>query len=368
MFTENSGDSCGPIAVLVIASTMSLQEANRFVRNVGNSIASSASQFSFEGLTTFDSNDACYGPVTSLDSMLNISGNVSFLQNNIRIFGGAMFLSADSRVNIFENAKVLFDSNRGGNRGGAIYIDDSRVCLTVTIDECFMQFMGQELDFSLSFVNNYGLLAGDDVYGGEIDNCILLNSNISTTGLSGIFLNESHVTIEHENTTLSSISSEPVQVCFCNELGIVCCPSGSGLLGLVCPEMNDVGMIFPGQNLTVQLLAVGQMWGATPAVIRAVPGIFTIRKTGIPIFIEEVVGSTIWLSAVNATCTTLSHSLYTLESFQLLSLFPNSVCDLRHTHCYINQQTVQPTTVQPTNCTANKLYNQQTVQQQTVLL
>ena len=31
MFTENSGDSCGPIAVLVIASTMKLQEANKFV-------------------------------------------------------------------------------------------------------------------------------------------------------------------------------------------------------------------------------------------------------------------------------------------------------------------------------------------------
>ena len=92
--------------------------------------------------------------------------------------------------------------------------------------------------------------------------------------------------------------------------------------------MNDVGRIFPGQSLTVQLLAVGQIWGATPAVIRAVPGMSTIRKTVVPIFIEEVVGSTIWLSAVNGTCTTISHLLHTLEDFQILSLFPSNVCEL----------------------------------------
>ena len=95
MFTENSGDSCGPIAVLVIDSTIKLQEANRFMQSVGNGIASSASQITFEGLTTFDANDACYGPITSLDSTLNISGSIVFIQNNIQIFGGAMFLSAD---------------------------------------------------------------------------------------------------------------------------------------------------------------------------------------------------------------------------------------------------------------------------------
>ena len=83
-----------------------------------------------------------------------------------------------------------------------------------------------ELNFSLSFINNSGLLAGDDIYGGKVDNCDLLNRNISSTSLAGIFLNDPQVTIEHENTTLLSISSDPVQVCLLQSTGNIVLPKG----------------------------------------------------------------------------------------------------------------------------------------------
>ena len=52
-----------------------------------------------------------------------------------------------------------------GNRGGAIYVFDVKACLTDITTTCPL-IMGQ--NFSLEFINNTGLLAGDDIYGGNL--------------------------------------------------------------------------------------------------------------------------------------------------------------------------------------------------------
>ena len=88
-------------------------------------------------------------------------------------------------------------------------------------------------------------------------------------------------------------------------------------------------MIFPGQNLTIQILAVGDLWGATPAEVRAVHGKYVADEQRV--FREEVLGSTMGLISMNATCTTVSLSLPVLaEPSLLVRMFPDNVCDMKH--------------------------------------
>ena len=317
VLTNNTGYDHGFALIFTVNSQVRLTEANRYTGNNGRALYS---VLSFEGFSEFGSNEALSGQITLRNTSLFFSGTTWFVNNSAFTFGGAIVVSSDSYIHINENASILFDSNTAGNRGGAIYVFDVRSSLTMVTTGC--PFIMGEI-FSLEFMNNSGFLAGDDIYGGNLS---------FGTNCADILLSSSNVKIYHDNSTLSSISSDPTQVCICNDSGIVCCPRSDGP---ACPQVNDIGTIFPGQNMTIKILAVGQLWGATPAEIRAVPGNF--KETAETEFFdydksvyrEEVLGSTLWLSSVNATCTTITHNLHAAELSLLVRMFPDNVCDMK---------------------------------------
>ena len=304
--------------IFTYKSQIALLRSNNFTMNTGRSILADSSSIFFDGVTEFVSNNASFGPITLINSILNLTGSTAFVKNNAYTFGGAIAMSSDSFVFFNDNASVLFDSNSAGNRGGAIYVFDVKACLTDITTTCPL-IMGQ--NFSLEFINNTGLLAGDDIYGGN------LNSSTLGPNCANMLLNSSNVKISLDNNT---ISSDPNQVCLCNNFGIVCCPDADDFHQPACNEVTEVGTLFPGQNLTIQVVAVGQLWGATPAEVRAVHGKFP-EVSEERVYREEVLGLTIWVNNLNATCTTISHPLSVTPDLSLsMSLFPDNVCDMEH--------------------------------------
>ena len=321
MFMYNTKRNDHEVSLMfVLFSQMVLKGTNNFTGNTAQVINTFSSFVLFEDVTKIVSNQALYGAILLENSSIIFAGNTSFVRNKALTFGGALVLSSDSYIYFVENSSVIFDRNTAGNRGGAIYVFGVRACFTSSNPACSFYFFGK--NFSLEFSNNVGQLAGDDIYGGNLESC-------SPEDRMSIFLNSSNVKVNHKIDTLSPFSSDPIQVCLCDDFGILCCPNADGFPGPKCPEVTDTGIIFPGQNLTIQLLAVGQLWGATPAEIRAVHGSVYTSETDDRLFREVLLGSTMWLSGVNATCTTISHSLpVPTEGYLLIQMFPDNVCDI----------------------------------------
>ena len=117
------------------------------------------------------------------------------------------------------------------------------------------------LNISVHFCNNHARKAGSAVYGGSVDSCIgHLRYYVKVRGLfyiQGVAIFNWHVpNLELES---NSISSDPFRVCLCKEEVINCSTS----------ESDRQIQVYPGQQLTLSVVATGQRDGIVPGVVRA---------------------------------------------------------------------------------------------------
>ena len=168
----------------------------------------------------------------------------------------------------------MYWENNHASYGGAIYVADASpysycasVAMLVPKDECFFQLPGQNLsngiDVQLVFKNNCADIAGSVLFGGAIDNCKLTHGLDSY--VSGKMFDEI-VQIEEDNTN-SSISSDPLRICPCENL-----PN--------CSERGSWSQytVYPGENFQVSVVAVGQRNGTVPSTVRS--AIYDIQYPG----------------------------------------------------------------------------------------
>ena len=157
--------------------------------------------------------------------------------------GGGIFLEVNAKLYIqrrewsvmFDNIPaVIFDSNLA-SFGGAIYVDDSTnfgTCSSIsyirgtTSSECFVQVMSlhnnrgsHEINTDIHFIHNSANISGPTLYGGLLDRCIAspyaevyskIQKTIDVISGIGYFMNIS-------NANLESISSSPIDICFCRD-------------------------------------------------------------------------------------------------------------------------------------------------------
>ena len=320
VFSWNAGSDCYFPMIQTTVCTVTLLGRNVFTLNQHVVWFATLADIFFEGLEEFSSNSACGGPLTAMDgTTLHFSGDTTFFNNTATTFGGGVIVSSSNII--LQNASLLFESNTAVSRGGAIYVDGSSGCFDVVQPQCFLGIT-EESNSSLMFVNNNALVAGDDIYGGEIETC--------SGGLNAEIRNNGPIEITHDTPTISSISSDPMQVCLCTEEAIACCPLGGyypdGVYVDTCPPVNVAGKIYPGQNITFHLLAVGQYLGATSADIRAFAG-NTRTDFGTPTFAANVIGIVPIIDSINATCETVTYfPVFSNHSSHYVSLFPDGAC------------------------------------------
>ena len=178
-------------------------------------------------------------------SNITVSGVVTFSHN--RAFSGTAFiLIQDSILSFVENSHTYFVNNEATNTGGVFYITNNEHVdhSFHTRSTCFLNTEGKRTKKRITFANNSAGKGGDILYGGQVAlgldgdlwNCLDSFKNISNMSQHG----------------LSLISSDPSRVCLCNETGQPDC------LAIVDPTLHTV---YPGQNINISAVVVGQDWG-----------------------------------------------------------------------------------------------------------
>ena len=185
------------------------------------------------------------------------------------ISGISLLSSSKPLENI--SADIIFDSNHAEHTGGAILIDTT----TIWLPYCFLR----DCHLNLFFSSNTAQQGGNDVYGGNLDleavcnlpkTCQGMQSDTDCVGLYGGFscMNMVNNISTFANHTLSSIASDPTRVCLCSASGTPDCLNNILSGGIT---------VYPGQLVTISVVAVGQHFGTAAGFVCAL--LLTLNKS-----------------------------------------------------------------------------------------
>ena len=159
-------------------------------------------------------NKALSGGGIFADSSSITVNNVHFISNIAEMSGGGLSLSGSNLHDSKDHntvSDVNFISNIANN-GGAIYVNDKsegEVCNGELsfLSKCF--FQNYNGAFMITFYHNIAASKGRNLFGGLLDRCTVMNnSRFDQSGLS-TFRSVSNI------SSLDTISSWPVKVCYC---------------------------------------------------------------------------------------------------------------------------------------------------------
>ena len=186
-------------------------------------------------------------------SYLYLHGSINFTRNVARL-GGALHLECSSLgQSIVHLSTMYISNNRATQYGGAIAVEDN----CVHYSTCFFQMPSTEIQTYLIFMeNNTAEIAGDSVYGGSLESCILLDSVNHTQKLNHSLFH--HTFGLNDLYSESVISSSPYLVCLCT----------SGSVGDGCKTLEHTEA-FPGETVILSAATTGQYEGASPAIVRS---------------------------------------------------------------------------------------------------
>ena len=161
-----------------------------------------------------------------------------YFKENRGYEGAAIYLDGESIID-YSQGIIEFQSNLAYFTGGAIFIK------TQTHHRCpFNSSFRGRLIFSANFANS----GGNDIYGGNLDQ-VAVNHDTRC------------IQVVRESSELpsdiSAISSEPSRICLCNDNK----PS--------CLQVFDLRNAYPGEDITVSLVAVGQTFGTSAGFVNA---------------------------------------------------------------------------------------------------
>ena len=273
-----------------------------------------------DNCSIFQSNTAVErgGSFYAIDSTISLSGSQKFL-NNSASQGGAIAIDSSSKLVLNEPLQASFVENNA-SVGGAIFFEDAfsaSQCTESNPDDgspddrvnCFIELESTS-NIQLNFINNTAESAGTVLYGGNLDHCRLYVGGgvIDSCGnrIGGSYndtpiaiLNEILYIVSNDSVT-SNISSDPLQVCFCeNDV----------------PYCSDMMIdTIRGREFTLMALIVGQNNGTIPSSVRtSLDNDIQIRATQ-------------RIQDIGKECTPITYHLSSDKTSTNLVLFPDGPC------------------------------------------
>ena len=193
----------------------------------------------------------------SYHSQLTFLKNCKFV-NNSGTLGGGMALYDSSNLILKEQTNISFVNNYASESGGGIFVSEKILTHDIPTDCFFILESDHSTNATIYFVNNTAEISGDVLYGGNVDYC--LNAH------------QFHHLFNYSQQKGSSVvSSDPIQVCFCeaNE------PN--------CSIKNINITAIPGIDNSISLATVGSKNGLTNGVIKFTPSnVQTVNDRLIP--------------------------------------------------------------------------------------
>ena len=200
--------------------------------------------------------------ILAIQSSITFYDMNNMLRNNSGVRGGGMYLIGNSYIILMLPTTIYFIDNHATKTGGAINVEEAKTIV------CFFQVIIPDPlnynftnDYSgLYFQNNTAEEAGSLLYGGGIDQCSLLSSTFVSLKFhkgTEIFDRVFHYEIYFED--ISRISSDASKICFCD---IQNRPN--------CDVSSKAITIYPGEEISISLITVGQRNGAAMGTLKAV--------------------------------------------------------------------------------------------------
>ena len=187
--------------------------------------------------------------LVSLNSLLTFTKDSTF-ENNSGSFGGGIALYDSSHLIFKEQMSISFINNHASQSGGGIFT--SQLVGTHIPNTCFYEVTPYNANAKLYFVNNTADISGDVLYGGNIDYC-LNNYDFH------------HLFNYTQQTGLSVVSSDPIQVCFCESERQNCSIKSIKITSI------------PGIGKNISLAIVGSKHGLTQGVIKLTDTTFNVN-------------------------------------------------------------------------------------------
>ena len=280
--TNNGGGLYLTMSELTVRGYRFHINRNRAER-IGGGIFADNTSFMIEGATHFANNEAENGGGVSLVNIAIIVGvsaeNVSFIN---------------------------FSSNRASSCGGAIHVDDNSnsdtMCSKVTVrnettsKECFSKSL------SFNFSDNSASKLGSNLFGGFLDICEVNETVSSPHREKGVasFLRKSNI----DESQLDTISSHPVQLCFCQE-------------GQVdCDYQPETVRVDRGKKFSIEVIAYDQVHNAVNSIVSC--------------SLDSSAGGLDEgqdFQNITTVCTKLSFTLYSPYNYEELTLSVDSTCE-----------------------------------------
>ena len=228
-----------PSTLLVYESSINIIDCN-FTNNYGVALYCSYCYLSFHGYNTFFENDgyegaAIYLNVNQETRLVYFHSIVKFIMNHAHYTGGAIKITGVDSNNpfcVFSNHPPEMEISPSDNMG-------------------------------LIFIDNNATSAGDDIYGGSLDQALAYQDKNYTMPCIEVIRQSSNFTNRGNN--MSSISSKPSRVCLCT------CNSSKSLTDSKpnCLQWNSTMEAYPGEDIILSVVAVGQTFGTSSGFVYA---------------------------------------------------------------------------------------------------
>ncbi len=289
------------------------------------------------------------------DTPVHFIGNNTFINNTGTNKGGALHITNAAFILLNSRSKLNFIDNNAKIYGGAIFISQllTDIFENVGSDKvsayCFYQFTEQLVSNTTDiffFQNNSADTAGSAVYGGLTDNCL---SIVARTAVDGNYFYNISSFIDQPGDSV--ISSSPRGVCFCSDDDKIDCSQG-------IIHTNS----FPRGNITFSLVVVGNRNGSTPGIIETVASLESTttkleeKCSNVPLFIRinndrsSTMSEIITITAANIQQSLFQRKLIvnvTIDNCSLgFELKENGICEciervFNLTKCFSSLQLVE---------------------------
>ena len=354
LFIKRAGNvTCNNVSVncnsiYIFDSSVTFGETTVIANNNGGGVHSENSYISFTDYSLFENNSAMIGgAVSSLYGTITFSGVSMFKENraetkggalyasgtgivfkdsvnvvsNSAQYGGAMYLSSLASLTLSTSSILNSSHNHASQYGGVIYhedtalpvqchfeIQDAQSSLEVQLPNCFIQLtsIARYLIPAVTSYNDTAIRDGSYLYGGLLDKCLLIVTNILGEIIRPIpytLLSNTVIQLEgRDNSSARGVSSQPYQLCFCEDN-----------LQHTCAKIQN-RTVYRGQRFNISLVAIAE--GGTT--------VSTLVTTKVSSTARLRLNQTI--QNISRDCADLEYNLYSTQSQEELILYPDGPC------------------------------------------
>ena len=204
--------------------------------------------------------------ITAIESIIEFHGH-NFIQNNQYREGAGITLTSQDTIKVHGELHMI--NNSAENRGGAILVVSHQLMVIATLqftksNKCTFYFY-EYISNSIFFSGNRAKNGGDDIYGATMMDCNRSKygyyvNRIGHPNETSWYFNSSLIEHFHFNNTdrLSSMSTDPIMVCFCNNSNLPDCSDRT-------PHHIRT---YPGLEINTTIATVGYYGGTSPGVVQ----------------------------------------------------------------------------------------------------